>query len=125
MNDLKYLLQIVNYRYKWSSSSSLVRASVCGADYTGSNPVLLPKVNNMRKKIKYYEIPYGSQMFAVPEFVREEVVQFDNNAKLEKYISSKMDDTNSPYIKKDSFGFNYISRNGAIKLEEVDDIVVL
>ncbi len=73
----------------------------------------------MKYEIRYHEI-MSDHILAVPEFVRKEVVEAPSLAKLDKYIKSKKDDYGHPFRKasasdKRLFGFDYISKSGAVK----------
>lgn len=80
-----------------------------------SSPV--HKIYYMKRVIEYYEIK-SDHVLAIPEFVSKENVEFKNIEDLDKYIRSKKDLSGSKYKKKSSFGFDYISNQGAIKIKK-------
>lgn len=71
----------------------------------------------MRKLIKYYSIEYGAPLFSIPKFTNSEIVEVNSEKELQKYIESKKDEYGRFFKKKKSFGFDYISTNGGIKVE--------
>jgi len=80
----------------------------------------------MKTRINYYDIEHESNMFAVPTFTRDEVVEHDNEQQLENYIQTQRDLHGFSYqLREDKFmGYDYISGQGGIKLEayEPEDI---
>ena len=64
-------------------------------------------------------------MMAIPEYVSKEYVECDglDDPKLISYVESKKDFYNSNFkkSKKKFLGFDYISRTGAVKVEEYVD----
>lgn len=73
----------------------------------------------MKIKIKYYDIPFDAGYFATPEFTSEEIVEIKNDKQLQDYIKTKRDLCGNSYKRKKSFGFDYISNQGAIKISRV------
>ncbi len=74
----------------------------------------MPKV-----KIEYHSIQ-SDHILAFPEFDHSEVVEYETPRKLQRYIESKKDDWGNYYKKPDkkkSFGFDYVSRTGGVKVK--------
>lgn len=74
----------------------------------------------MKYKIKYYYIK-SDHIFATPEYDYCEVVIIKNNNKeiaLDKYIATKKDQYGFKFKKEKKSGFDYISKQGAIKIVE-------
>lgn len=69
----------------------------------------------MKKIIKYYYIK-SDHIFASPEYDHEEIVEVENDEKLAKYIESKKDGWGNNFKKKKSFGFDFISNQGGVKV---------
>jgi hypothetical protein len=76
----------------------------------------------MKVKIKYHNIEHGASMFASPSFTNSEIVECVDldDPKLISYIESKKDQHGNKFkiSKKKSFGFDFISNQGAVKIEE-------
>lgn len=78
----------------------------------------------MLYQISYYDIEYGANMFAMPSFTRDEIVDAENKKEIHKYITEQKDLYGNPYkkatsSKKKTFGFDYISHSGAVKVKIV------
>ena len=69
-----------------------------------------------RFKIKYYYLK-SDHMLACPEYDHEEIVEVRSLEKLDKYITTQKDQMGHYFRKKKSFGFDYISNQGAVKVE--------
>ena len=72
----------------------------------------------MYYKIKYYEIGYDAGLFSLPEFSHEEIVEAYNLKNVGEYILSKKDNLDNKYEKDKSFGFDYISKRGGVKIKK-------
>lgn len=72
----------------------------------------------MRYIVKYYYIK-SDHIFAVPEYDHEEIVNVKKIGDLHKYIESKKDQYGHyfKYSANKSFGFNYISGAGGVKIK--------
>lgn len=77
----------------------------------------------MKYLIKYYYIK-SDHMFAQPEFDHEEVIDALNEHILDDYICKQKDEYNSLFQKKLSFGFDYISNYGGIKISKYEPIKI-
>lgn len=75
----------------------------------------------MKVKIRYHEIN-SDHILASPEFDREEIVECESfdDPKLISYIESKTDFWRHKFkkSKKRTMGFDYISKQGGVKVEE-------
>lgn len=69
----------------------------------------------MIKKIKYYEI-ISDHLLVSPQFKRSELVEYDDEQKLEDYIATKRDHYKNKYKKSNFARFDYISGQGGIKI---------
>ena len=72
----------------------------------------------MKKTIEYHYIK-SDHIFASPEFHHSEIVEVENEEKLTAYIESKVDDWGHPFKKEASFGFDFISNQGGVKVKDV------
>ncbi len=70
----------------------------------------------MRMKIKYYSIQ-SDHILAIPAYSRSEIVDVKSFKELQKYIESQKDGYGHKFKKKKSFGFDYTSVAGAVKVE--------
>jgi len=72
----------------------------------------------MKIKISYFDI-MSDHILASPEFSSCEVVEANglDDKKLDEYIISKQDFYGHHYKKEYSHGFDYISNQGAVKVE--------
>jgi len=72
----------------------------------------------MRYEIRYHTIQ-SDHILAIPEFSHKEVVEATTPLKLRKYIESKKDEYGHHYkkAKKPSFGFDYTSNAGGVKVK--------
>jgi hypothetical protein len=70
----------------------------------------------MQYTISYYDIDHGGGLFAFPEFTRSEVVEADSRDDLVDYITKQKDLHGHHYRREKSFGFDYISNQGAVKV---------
>lgn len=70
----------------------------------------------MKYKIKYYYIK-SDHIFASPEYDHNEIIDTSSEEELQKYIESKKDQYGNNFKKENSFGFDYISNQGAVKVE--------
>ena len=68
-------------------------------------------------KIEYHLIQ-SNHILAIPEFSSEEFVNVDSEEKLQEYIESQKDSYGNSYTKNESFGFQYISHAGGVKVRE-------
>ena len=75
----------------------------------------------MKKTIIYCSIQ-SDHILAVPEETHREVIEVSSMAKLQRYIETKKDDYGHRYKKSEktckSFGFDYISIAGGVKVED-------
>lgn len=71
----------------------------------------------MKKIIEYYDIK-SDHILASPEFTDKEVVEVKNQKDLDRYVESKTDMSGGKFKKKSSFGFDYISSQGAVKIKD-------
>lgn len=71
----------------------------------------------MKYKISYYYIK-SDHIFAFPEYDHNEIVDVNSEEKLQNYIESKKDQYGNNFKKKTSFGFDYISNQGGVKIEK-------
>lgn len=71
----------------------------------------------MKYLIKYCNMTSDS-MFAVPSLTSEEIVEAKSEEDLDKYITSKKDRYGHPFKKDKSYGFDYISKTGGVKIEK-------
>ena len=72
-------------------------------------------MKEVKYEIRYYLIK-SDHFLAIPEFSHKEIVKttFKN---LQKYIESKKDAYCNHYKKKKSFGFDYVSNTGGVKVK--------
>ena len=74
----------------------------------------------MKYVIEYYDVGEGGGLaMFFPEYTRKEIVEVENKESLEQSISIKKDKRGNPFEKKKGhgFGFDYISKAGAIKVK--------
>lgn len=77
----------------------------------------------MKKIIKYYYIK-SDHIFASPEYDHEEIVEVESDEKLTKYIESKKDGWGNNFKKKKSFGFDFISNEGGVKVLDYKNPII-
>ena len=70
----------------------------------------------MKIKIKYYYIK-SDHILATPEYDHKEIVEVANQEDLDNYIFKQKDDYGNKFKKKTSYGFDYISHQGGIKIK--------
>lgn len=75
------------------------------------------KIKNMQYKIKYCTV-LGDSILAIPECTHSEIVEVATYKDLKKYIESKTDDYGNKFKEKNSFGFQFISNRGGVKISE-------
>lgn len=74
----------------------------------------------MQYIIGYYSLGEGGGLSMFwPEFTHREIVDAPNEEELNKYISTKKDKWGNIFKKKKSFGFDFISKAGAVKIKAV------
>ena len=71
----------------------------------------------MKRVIIYCSIDDGASIFAIPTETHREVVEFNSQRDLDKYVTSKTDDYGNVFKKKRSLGFDYISRAGGVRIK--------
>jgi len=71
----------------------------------------------MRVIIEYHYIK-SNHLLASPEFDHEEIIEVDTQIKLKKYIESQKDQYDNNFIKNKKHGFDYISRQGGVKVKK-------
>ena len=71
----------------------------------------------MKYKIEYCTV-LGDSIFSIPECTHSEIVESNTYEDLKKYIESKSDDYGNKFKEKNSFGFQFISRRGGVKVFE-------
>lgn len=67
-------------------------------------------------KVDYHGIPYGAGLFATPVYERSEFIDAANLGDLDKYILSQKDSYGNKFKKDKSFGYDYISNSGGVKV---------
>jgi hypothetical protein len=71
----------------------------------------------MKMLIKYYYIK-SDHLMATPQFDHEEIVEVKTDSDLQNYIGQQKDQYGHSFKRDKSFGFDYISSQGAIKTEQ-------
>lgn len=71
----------------------------------------------MKYLIKYY-LCQSDSMFAIPTFTHEEVIECSVPRKIKEYVEKQKDGYGHGYKQNRSFGFDYISKQGAVKVSE-------
>lgn len=69
----------------------------------------------MKYLIRYYYIK-SFNLFAVPEYDHEEIVEAKSAKELDKYIISQKDQYGNNYKVKSYYEFTHISNRGAVKV---------
>ncbi len=79
----------------------------------------------MKIKISYCSIKSG-HILAMPELTHSEIVEAKGlgDPKLVKYITSQKDYYGHKFKKKKTFGFDYTSNTGAVRVEEYKELQV-
>ncbi len=73
----------------------------------------------MKYIIEYWDIGEGGGLaMFFPEFTRKEIIESDTEEELNTYILKQKDKWGGEFRKKKSFGFDYISNNGAVKVKQ-------
>jgi len=77
----------------------------------------------MKKVIEYYYIK-SDHIFAYPEYDHEEVVEVESLNDLDLYIFKQKDEFGNNFVKDISYGFNYESNQGAIKIKDYIEPII-
>jgi hypothetical protein len=69
----------------------------------------------MKFVIEYHYIQ-SDHIFAIPTFHHSETIECKHRGDLENYIAKQRDQYNNPFKYDKSFGFDYISARGGLKV---------
>ena len=67
-------------------------------------------------KVDYHGIPFGAGLFETPKYERSEFIEANDMDDLDKYILLQKDSYGNKFKKAKSFGYDYISRSGGVKV---------
>jgi hypothetical protein len=71
----------------------------------------------MKMLIKYFYIK-SDHVLASPTFDHEEIVECKTDQQLQAYIAKQKDQYGNPFKRDKSFGFDYLSNQGAIVVSQ-------
>lgn len=71
----------------------------------------------MKYLVRYYWIQ-SDHILATPEFHHEEIIECSGPREIKEYVEKQSDGWENKYKQKKSFGFDYISSQGGVKVSE-------
>ena len=72
----------------------------------------------MNYLIKYYNVT-GDSVFAAPSYTNQEVISCKEVKQLDAYLSAVTDNYGFKFRKEKAHGFDWISKQGALKVEKI------